>query len=391
MNEDLRFRARVEQIASLRLVEERRAAADKLFNEIMSRGYPYFENEHTAILLYKDKVNHVFAIGDMGSWAEETVFSRIENTDLFYLILNLEEDARLEYLIQTDGDAEPRPDPLNPYIVYNGFGPNSELAMPGYQRIPAFNDYITGQKGDYERVKKLFTPPGILPYEHDIYVYLPQSYKREADGYATLYIQDGRDYIEFALTTVLLDEMIVSQQIDPLIAVFINPPNRHLPEKPNRMTEYGLNDDYVRFMADELVPIIDDRYNTKANAEKRLVLGDSFGGLISAYVPFRRPDVFALGYSQSGYQSFQNDQLIKAYQSAATKDIRLFVDVGTYETVVGAGMLPDEETDFLAANRRFEWVLKEKKYDYIYREYAEGHTWGNWRAHLADALIHFFG
>jgi enterochelin esterase-like enzyme len=36
-------------------------------------------------------------------------------------------------------------------------------------------------------------------------------------------------------------------------------------------------------------------------------------------------------------------------------------------------------------------VLKKKNYDFVYREYPEGHTWGNWRRHLIDALIHFFG
>ena len=390
MKEDFSFRTRVEQIAALQQADQRQAA-DQLFTELMSAGYPHFEDERTAVLLYKGKVKHVSAIGDMRSWAEESAFTRIEDSDLFYLLLSLEKDARLEYLIQTDGDSEPRPDPLNPYIVHNGFGPNSELAMPGYQRIPAFNEYIYGKKGGYQRVEKWLTPPGILPYEHDIYVYLPKTYNKQTDGYATLYIQDGRDYIEFALTTVLLDELIASQQIKPLMAVFINPPNRHLPDEPNRMTEYGLNDDYVNYIADELVPFIDKKYNTKANRENRLVLGDSFGGLISTYVPFLRPDVFRLGYSQSGYQSFQNDRIIKVYQSAPNKDIRLFVDVGTYETVVGAGMLPDAETDFLAANRRFEGELKEKKYDYIYHEYPEGHTWGNWRAHLADALKYFFG
>ncbi len=58
---------------------------------------------------------------------------------------------------------------------------------------------------------------------------------------------------------------------------------------------------------------------------------------------------------------------------------------------VGKGWLPDEEIDFVAANRRFRDVLSEGGYDFEYREYPEGHTWGNWRRHVADALIHYFG
>ena len=104
-----------------------------------------------------------------------------------------------------------------------------------------------------------------------------------------------------------------------------------------------------------------------------------------------RPDVFALGYSQSGYQSFHKDQLIKAYANKRKQPIRLYVDVGTYERNVGADLLPSKETDFLMANRRLKKILQEKKYDFVYKEYPEGHTWGNWRRHLIDALTYFFG
>ncbi|MEM9865859.1 MAG: alpha/beta hydrolase-fold protein, partial [Myxococcota bacterium] len=72
------------------------------------------------------------------------------------------------------------------------------------------------------------------------------------------------------------------------------------------------------------------------------------------------------------------------------RPIRLCVDIGTYETTVGPGMLPAAETDFLAANRRLRTVLAERGYDFVYAEYPEGHTWGNWRAHLIEGLRYFF-
>jgi hypothetical protein len=73
------------------------------------------------------------------------------------------------------------------------------------------------------------------------------------------------------------------------------------------------------------------------------------------------------------------------------KPIRLYVDVGIYERAVGASFLPSKENDFLMANRRFKTVLEQKNYNFVYHEYFEGHTWGNWRRHLIDGLIHFFG
>ena len=184
--------------------------------------------------------------------------------------------------------------------------------------------------------------------------------------------------------------MIESGEIVPVIAVFVTPPNRHQPDIPNRTTEYGLNPDFARFMAEELVPFVEERYRSLDDPAARLVVGPSYGGLAAAYVPLQHPDVFGLGYSQSGYLSFGGNALITAYEEASPKPIRLYVDIGLYEQKVGQGWLPDDEIDFLQANRDFRDMLSAKGYDFVYREYPEGHTWGNWRAHLIDALIHFF-
>ena len=42
------------------------------------------------------------------------------------------------------------------------------------------------------------------------------------------------------------------------------------------------------------------------------------------------------------------------------KEIKLFVDVGTYEKKVGATFLPDKETNFSEGNIRLKKVLEEK-------------------------------
>jgi len=73
------------------------------------------------------------------------------------------------------------------------------------------------------------------------------------------------------------------------------------------------------------------------------------------------------------------------------KPIRLYFDIGTYEEKVGADFLPSGELNFTNANRKMRDVLLYKDYDFMYREYHEGHTWGNWRRHLIDALVYFYG
>ncbi len=384
------FQDYLEKINQADSNEEKQKLADEMINELNKIGYPIFENDSTVILLYKGNVEKVGIIGDMTDWVDLVPFIKIEGTYLFYYRFTLEPTARLEYWLMFSKDGFPFIDSLNKYISLNGLGELSELAMPDYVRHPFFREFEEGKKGDYSRVQEMNVPAGVLPYEHTIHIYLPPGYSKETK-YPVVYFQDGRDYIEYAEVPHVLDELINQKKITPVIAVFVTPPNLYQPKVPNRMTEYGMNDDYVQFFVDELVPFIDSKFSILVKPKGRLVVGDSFGGLISAYISFKHPGVFKMAYSQSGYHSFNNDKLIKIISLAEKKDIKLFVDVGTYEKKVGATFLPEKETNFSEGNRRLRKVLEDKGYDFIYKEYYEGHTWGNWRRHLIDALIYFFG
>jgi len=391
MSGNMMFANFEKNIQLLKSDNERQKAVTEFIEKVMLTGYPIFENDTTVVLLHQSNQDSAYILGDMGYWVDYLPMHKFSGTNLFYFRGNYERDARLEYWIAPSKAGFGIVDSLNPNKVLNGFGPMSELVMPGYTYHEVFRDYRTGKKGDLSRVRSVKIQAGVLPYEHQLHVYLPPGYAESADSYPAIYFQDGLDYIEFAQVPDVLDQLIHSGKIPPLIAVFVEPPNRFKPDMPNRMTEYGLNEDYVRFFTDDLVPFIDKSFRTKQDASQRLVIGDSFGGLISAYIPFCRPDVFGLGYSQSGYVSFQQDRLIKTFGQEEKKPIRLFVDIGTYELAVGGAFLPSTEINFLKANQRFRQILDQKGYDVVYQEYHEGHTWGNWRRHLIDALQHFFG
>jgi len=68
---------------------------------------------------------------------------------------------------------------------------------------------------------------------------------------------------------------------------------------------------------------------------------------------------------------FQNSQQLK---------LKLYLDLGTYD-------IPE----LIPPVRSFIPVLQSKGYPYLYYEYHEGHSWGNWRAHIDNALEFFFG
>ncbi len=363
---------------------------DVIDHYLEAAAYPIFEGDTTAVLLFRGNVPSVHLLGDMTDWIDMLPFTRVAGTDLWYHRGMYEPDARLEYLIQAGEGAIAAADPLNPDAVH-GFVLNSELAMPRYRRRPVFEEYRDGRPGGYERLSAQVLSAGILAWPHDVHVYLPPQYRSSTTAFPVVYFQDGRAYIEYAIAADVVHRLITEEVIQPVIAVFVTPPNLHLAAEPNRTTEYGMNDVYVRFFCDELVPWVDHNYRTLRKPKGRLVAGDSYGGLISLTIAFRRPEVFGLAYSQSGYLSFLSDRLLREVDAAKGIAPRLFVDIGTYERRVGRGIVPDEEGDFLAANRRFRDVARLHGADLEYREYHEGHTWGNWRAHLQDALSYFFG
>jgi enterochelin esterase-like enzyme len=357
---------------------------------LASMRYPIFEDDATAVLLYRGDRRSVRLTGDMTDWIDAVPYERIPGTDLWFTRLRLEADARLEYVLMFDEDPSQSRDPFNPHGV-RGFVLNSELAMPRYRRRPVFDPYMDGREGGFEMVRENTLPPGALPYAHVIHVYLPPGYSASTSGLPAVYFQDGPAYITAGFTTHVLEGMIRDGKIPPLLGIFVTPPNLYLPEVPNRTTEYGMNDQYISFFCDELVPWVDARFRTRREPPGRLVVGASYGGLISATIALRRPDVFGCACSQSGYLSFRGDALIEECRKAAELPGRYFVDCGTYERRVARGIVPDDEGDFLESNRRFRAMMEGRGGDLTYREYPEGHTWGNWRAHLMDALEHFLG
>jgi enterochelin esterase-like enzyme len=370
-------------------LNDRQIIADDFIAGLAETGYPIFEDDTTAVLLFKGDHKEVNIIGDMTNWANSVPMIKIEGTDLLYYRGKFESTARLEYGFTISKNNLPISDPLNELKSLNGLWEFSVLAMPGYVHHPLFKNYNEGEKGSTDGLEKFEIFSEYLNYTHTVHVYLPPEYDRR-HNYHVVYFQDGRDYIEYAAASHVINELILAEKIKPIIAVFVTPPNLHQPVFPNRSTEYGMNENYVDFFSLELVPFIDQKYSTNNSAAGRLVVGDSYGGLISVFISFKYPELFGMTYSQSGYFSFDDDKLIEMINSSVKKDIKLFVDIGTYERHVGADFLPEAERDFLEANRRLKKILEEKEYDFIYKEYFEGHTWGNWRRHLIDALVYFF-
>jgi enterochelin esterase-like enzyme len=320
-------------------------------------------------------------MGDHNNWLPEAGVPVDTNPSVTEWRFALPLNARIEYCF-AHLDGKPIRDPLNPNIMYNGFGTMSELMMPEYVSHPALKLLRTGYKGSIMGCDEHQIPSVNLGYD----VRFQVDTTLAGDGPNTMLIfKDGLDYIEFAHAREILAWLYDEEMIGPVTAVFVNPPNRHLTSMPSRRTEYDINPDYASFIATELVPWVEANYRTGGEATRRLIVGDSYGGVCALFVALNYPDIIGMAYSQSGYVGLRKDAIFERALNFGNK-IRFCFDVGSFETKVGANMLDPDELDFYDANVRLHQTLTKAGIDHHFNIEPQGHTWGFWRDGLLRNL-----
>lgn len=321
-----------------------------------------------AIFLYKGNVNSVSLAGDFTNWTANLSLSKLPNSNFFYYKKTFELNARLDYKLVLNGSSWIL-DPYNPNRVSGGFGPNSELAMPDYIQPWEINFNQNIQHGNLITTSIVSNNTGKT---YQLQILLPVSYNSNpSKRYPTVYFQDGSEYVTLGSGVNVIDNLIAANKIDEVIGVFVKPTNRN--------DEYAgnLRVQYQSFFINELVPLIDSLYRTIDSASQRLVLGDSFGGNISALISYNYPDVFGLCGLHSAAFWPNNYEVYNQILSGPNKNIRYASVWGTYESVY-QNMRPFRDT------------LLNRGYDYHWSELPEGHSWGLWRANIDFILEYFF-
>jgi enterochelin esterase-like enzyme len=346
----------------------RDAAVDSFWAQLPS--VPWTTGD-TAHFLYRGAASSLALAGDFNGWNPTgTSLSQASGTSLWHRSMVFESDARLDYKLVRNG-SEWILDPANPATVPGGFGPNSELAMPAYVQPWEIQPRPGVPMGSIGTASLASTETGRT---YSLQIYTPPGYDPErAAGYPVAYFQDGHEYVGLASAGRIMDNLIDSGLIEPLIGVFVRPTDRN--------NEYagGLRFDYARFFAEELVPWADANYNTAAGYLRRAVIGPSFGGNISAIITMEHPEVFGLcGLHSGAFWPNSFDTYNRWLASTPDPLLKVAALWGSYE-----GSLPDNMHQFADA-------LEEDNTEHIAAERHEGHSWGLWRSTLDDMLQFFF-
>jgi enterochelin esterase-like enzyme len=362
------FQQFIDHVNSLGDPGAKQAAVDSFMTYARTIGIPFIEDS-TANFIYLGNPNSVSVPGDFNGWNMNAwPMTKLSQTNFWYRSENFELDARLDYKFVINGSNWIL-DPENPNICQGGFGPNSELSMPLYVQPWEIN-YNPSISHGTVLTKTIFSTNVGTNYQLNIY--LPPGYDSlSSTTYPTVYFQDGSEYISLGKAVNVIDNLLDSSKIQPLIAVFVKPNNR------NEEYAGSLRIQYRLFFVNELVPYIDANYKTKVDPKERLVLGDSFGGNISALISYNHPEVFGLcglhsaAFWPNGYEAYN------LIVNGSVKDIKWSSIWGTYESLFTN--MRDFRDYLLGANYELDWL-----------ERPEGHSWGLWRATIDNMLVYFF-
>lgn len=227
----------------------------------------------------------------------------------------------------------------------------------------------------------------LLKNKRDIWVYIPPSYLRENYDFPLLVVFDGQAYTSQLIPgPAILDELINTGKIPPLIAVFISSI-----DQPARNLELPCYAPFIDSLVEELLPWIRKRYPITTDPSQTILAGSSYGGLAAAYGALRYPQYFGNVLSQSGAFWWKRARLpgpwlVKQFEKYPALPIRFYCDVGDHETGLAEGRM-----SMLEVNRLFRDLLIKKGYPITYHEFHGGHDYDCWRKTFAIGLVALIG
>jgi predicted alpha/beta superfamily hydrolase len=193
-------------------------------------------------------------------------------------------------------------------------------AAPGNQRIIPLN-YLPSLAGDYFPLKS-----AAMGSTYHIYIRYPESYASKPEArYPIVYLLDGDSAFPLIAPEHLFltyDDKLPDAIIVGVAYGSFAPPVNH------RETDFGSRAaDFQRFLADELIPAVEKR--TKADPNRRILVGQSFGGNFVLYSAFTKPDLFWGRIASNPSARMHQDLMANPPASVNRSDLHLVVVSGT--------------------------------------------------------------
>jgi enterochelin esterase-like enzyme len=285
------------------------------------------------------------------------------------------------YTFSVDGTI--LPDPNNPMIkpLFKRALGQSLAHVPGPPDLSwELNDVPHGQLIQH------FYKSKIVGDQRDIRVYTPPGYDpKRKEPYPVLYLFHGitdetSAWVTAGRENVILDNLIAQGKAKPMIIVNTlgyGAPEMFEPgsEGPTKELLKKNEELFVPSVLKEVIPMVEQLYNTGKDKKYRAVAGLSMGGGQSLDVGLNNPDVFDYVGGFSSAVILLDPDYTKAFpklDESINKKLKLvWIAIGTGDYL-------------LESNRKFTTWLTSKNIKFSYKETAGVHSYNVWRRYLTE-------
>lgn len=347
-----------------------------------------------------------FAEGDpdnvvVQSWlrsrsVEERAMRLVPGTRLWYRTFEAPADLAMGYLIspddarlssssdEADVTATWVTDPLNPRRATGALG----IAWSVVNLSDADPAPWMGRGGPRvpdERLVELEVESRALGQGITLRVSLPPGFEATGESYSLLLFFDGYGFFEIDQAHRLIEGLVDSGEIPAVVTAFIYNPDA------TRNRDMSCYDPTHRFLRDELIPLLRERFAAGGQARETIVAGRSRSGLGAVCAAYSMPDLIGGAIAQSGSfwwapEGESLEWLARDMATSPRRPIRLYLDAGELED----GPNPDTGLSMLTVTRHLRDVARARGYDVHYAEFPGGHDPVGWRTTLPGALRAMF-
>ncbi len=362
------------------VTSELRAALEidegRLLDLVRSRGGTPLVEGSLATFVFVGEAEEVMLRHWMDTFPPIRPFERMGESNVWLLTIRLPETARFEYklAVRRHGRRRLYLDTMNPSTVEEPVGFNSRAAGAAYRRpIWSVPDPEVPEGG----VESVEIWSDIFEQSRRVGIYRPNL---ATDGaLPLLVVHDGSDYRNYAALTTVLDNLIASEDIPPVIAVLLDPGQRNV--------EYAADQRHADHLFTEVIPGL--AASIDVDHDRVYALGASLGGVASLHAAWRYPGAFAGLVLQSG--SFVTALGGPFHRGPVFKPVAAFLhemgaEPGDLPPVMhlSCGRYDGLHADCLALAHR----LSDGGVDVGWEDALDGHHWENWRDRLRAGLVH---
>ena len=165
------------------------------------------------------------------------------------------------------------------------------------------------------------------------YIYTPPGYDQEKrKRYPVLYLQHGsgeseHGWAQQGRTGLIMDNLIAEGKAEEFIIVMDNGSWTRPQGSTGRPANWA--DGFMNTLINDIIPMVDSRYRTKADRKYRAMAGLSMGGMQTKVITMRNPDVFsALGMFSGGVITAEEAAEAEGFKDAY--DL-IFISYGSHE------------------------------------------------------------